>query len=118
MEENEEFSQEKEQKEEKIVKFGLRLWTLPAYVWVFAFVPYFLKRKSEYVQFHAKQGVVLFIVEIILVLISPIPIIGLIVSFFGFVFCAIFSIIGMFKGLAGKKWVMPIIGKFANKMKD
>ena len=104
--------------EGKKVKFGLRLWVLLAYVWVFAFVPYFLKRRNKFVQLHAKQGVVLFVTEIILTLVSAIPIIGQIVGMIGFLFCTFLSIKGIIIGLAGKTWVMPLIGRYANKLKE
>lgn len=104
--------------EQKKTSFYVRLWTVPAYIGVFAFVPYFLKRKNEFVQFHAKQGVVLFIVEIILTFIFSIPIIGQIIGSIGFIFCFYLSIRGIFSGLAGKKWVLPLIGRYARKIKE
>jgi len=94
-----------------------RLWVVSAYVWVFAFVPYFLKRRNEFVQFHAKQGVVLFVAELILILLSAIPIVGQLVGLVGFIFCFYFSVRGIFSGLAGKKWVFPLIGRYASKIK-
>lgn len=114
----EETTQVVQEVEQKRVKFGLRLWTVLAYVWVFAFVPYFLKRKNEFVQFHAKQGVVIFITELILILVSTIPIIGQLVGMVGFLFCTFLSIKGIIMGLAGKKWRMPILGRYASKLKD
>ena len=44
------------------------------YVWILCLVPLFLKRHSKFAQFHAKQGLVLFIVEVIGWLIFWIPI--------------------------------------------
>ncbi|MFN3301625.1 MAG: DUF4870 domain-containing protein [Patescibacteria group bacterium] len=105
----------KEAEPEK-VSFVARLWTIPAYIWVFAFVPYFLKRKNKFVYFHAKQGVILFITEIIAVLISAIPVIGQIIGIILFILCAFFSIKGMIMGLRGKYWTMPWLGKYTEKV--
>ena len=35
------------------------------YIWILCLVPLFLRRRSAFAQFHAKQGLVLFILEII-----------------------------------------------------
>lgn len=107
------------EKSEKREKVGLisRLWTVPAYIWVFAFIPYFLKRKNEFVYFHAKQGVILFITEIISILISAIPIIGQIIGILGLFFCTILSIKGMIMGLRGKKWIMPWLSRYTEKIR-
>jgi uncharacterized membrane protein len=116
--ENKDLNQGKVEPSKEKVGFYSRLWVISAYIWVFAFVPYFLKRKNEFVQFHAKQGVVLFVTEIILILISVIPIIGQIVGMIGFLFCTFLSIKGIIMGLTGKKWVFPLIGRYANKLKE
>ena len=36
-----------------------------SYLWILCFVPLFLKKKSKFAQHHAKQGLVLFIAEIL-----------------------------------------------------
>lgn len=104
--------------EQEKISLWSRFWALPAYIWVFAFVPYFLKRKNEFVQFHAKQGIVLFVTELILILIFAVPIIGQLIGLIGFIFCCYLSIRGILSGLAGKKWVFPLLGRYAHKMKE
>lgn len=108
--------EEKENQKEEKKSFMSRLWCIPAYVWVFSFIPYFIKRKNKFVYFHAKQGVVLFIAEIIFILISAIPILGQIVGILGLIFCTILSIRGMIAGLRGKEWVMPWLGRYTEKL--
>jgi len=44
-----------------------------SYVWILCLVPLFLKKNSKFCQFHAKQGLLLFIVEVIGMVIFPIP---------------------------------------------
>jgi uncharacterized membrane protein len=104
-------------KKEKISFFS-RLWVISAYVWVFAFVPYFLQRRNEFVKFHTKQGIVLFVTELILIFLSCIPIIGQLISLVGSIFCAYLSIRAMVLGSRGQKWVLPLIGKYAERIKD
>ncbi|MBT4495794.1 hypothetical protein HOC73_03530, partial [bacterium] len=47
-----------------------------SYVWILCLVPLFLKRKSKFAQFHAKQGLLLFVIELFGWLIFWIPLIG------------------------------------------
>ena len=82
-----------------------------AYVWILCLVPLFLKRKSKFAQFHAKQGLVLFILELILSLIFWIPIIGWAL----FIIVIILSLLGIKNALDGKYWEMPVIGKYSKK---
>ncbi|MCX7778716.1 MAG: hypothetical protein N2259_00505 [Patescibacteria group bacterium] len=93
-----------------------RLWAIPAYLWVFAFLPYFLKRKDEFVYFHAKQGVVIFIVELFSLLIFPIPFIGQVIGLIGLIFCSLLALRGMLSGLSGKKWSMPWLNRYTEKI--
>ena len=46
-----------------------------SYVWILCLVPLFLKRKSKFAQFHAKQGLLLFVIELFGWLIFWIPLI-------------------------------------------
>jgi fumarate reductase subunit D len=82
------------------------------YVWILCLVPLLLKRDSKYAQFHGKQGLVLFIVEIIGWLVYWIPLVG----WFFAMLILVFAIIGFIKALSGEYWEMPIIGGFAKKL--
>jgi len=83
-----------------------------SYVWILCLVPLLLKRKSKFAQFHAKQGLLLFIVEIFGWLIFWIPFIGWALLFI----VIFFSLLGIKKAMAGKYWAMPFIGKYVNKL--
>ncbi len=83
-----------------------------SYVWILCLIPLFLKRQSQFTQFHAKQGLILFIIEVIGWLIFWIPLIGWAL----FVFIIIMAIMGIMNALAGKYWEMPILGKYARKI--
>ncbi len=83
-----------------------------SYVWILCLVPLFLKKNSKFCQFHAKQGLLLFIVEVIGMVIFPIPFLGWLL----FILVVIFSILGVRAALAGEFWEMPILGKYTNKL--
>lgn len=83
-----------------------------SYIWILCLVPLFLKRRSHFAQFHAKQGLLLFVIEIIGWIIFWIPIIGWAL----FIMVIIYSIMGAQKAMAGKYWVMPFLGKYVSKL--
>lgn len=83
-----------------------------SYIWALCLVPLLFKRHSEFAQFHAKQGLLLFLIEILGWLVFWIPIFGWLL----FVMVILFSLLGIRSALDGKYWVMPILGKYVNKL--
>lgn len=82
------------------------------YVWILCLVPLFLKRNSKFCQFHAKQGLILFIAEIFGWLIFWIPLIGWLLG----IVILIFAALGIMNALQGRYWEMPVLGKYARKI--
>ena len=92
-----------------------------SYVFVLCFVPLLLAKDSVFVQFHAKQGLVLFIVEVVVMILASIlvfiPILGWMANLIMYAFVVIMSIVGFVRALQGKKWEMPLLGSYAKKLK-
>ena len=95
-----------------------------AYLGILFLVPLLTKKDSKFAMFHAKQGMVLFIIEVILWIINFV----LIASLFGVLFLgwilwiiwmivAIFALIGLIQALSGKYWKLPIFGGWAESFK-
>jgi fumarate reductase subunit D len=83
-----------------------------SYIWVLCLVP-LLGSKDEFVKFHAKQGFVLFIIELALILVAWIPVIGWLLS----LIVALVAIIGLIKALNGEKWEIPYVYNWSKKIK-
>ena len=83
-----------------------------SYVWILFLIPLLAKKESKFCQFHAKQGLVLFLIEVVGCLVFWIPIIGWIL----FIAVVVFAIIGILKALSGEYWEMPFIGEYAKKI--
>lgn len=83
-----------------------------SYVWVLCLVP-LLGSKDEFVKFHAKQGFVLFSIELALILVGWIPVVGWLAS----VIVAVVAIIALIKTLNGEKWEIPYIYNLSKKIK-
>ena len=86
------------------------------YIGVLCLIPLLAKKDSKYAQFHGKQGLILFIVEIIAFVIGIIPILGWLIGFIFIICCIILSIIGIIKSLSGEYWKMPVLGQYAEKI--
>lgn len=93
-----------------------RFFSAIAYVGILFLIPLLLKKDSKYSQFHAKQGLVLFIAWAINSVIVIIPILGWIVSFVGSIVLFVLSILGVLKAYSGEEWKMPYIHEFARKL--
>jgi uncharacterized membrane protein len=71
------------------------------------------KRDSKFCQFHAKQGLVLFVVQTIIGLVAWIPLLGWMLA----LAAVLVSIIGIFKVLAGEYWKIPYLHEYSEKIK-
>ncbi|MCL1791220.1 MAG: hypothetical protein FWG40_07675 [Peptococcaceae bacterium] len=96
-----------------------KLYAILAYIGFLFIVPLAAAPQSPFAKFHANQGLILFIVEISLsilsVIFSWIPILGFIVSilcFFGAIGCLILAILGIVNAANGKTEPLPLIGGF------
>ncbi len=88
-----------------------------SYIGILCLVPILIKEKDEFVKFHAKQGLVLFIGEIIIwIILRIIPYLWFLGNLFGLLWI-ILSIIGIMNVLNNKKKEIPLIGKFGKKFK-
>lgn len=88
-----------------------------SYIPVVNLIPLLIKRDDDFVHFHAKQGLIIFLVWIVIWVISKLPFIG---WFFGsllslalFIVC----IVAIVKVLMGETWEIPVVSKYADKLK-
>lgn len=85
-----------------------KLWAVLSYLGVLVFLPFLLKKDSKFVQFHAKQGLVLLIGWVLTML----PF-GSIIA----IIALIFSIMGIIDVLSDKTTKMPLVGDLAEKIR-
>ncbi len=79
-----------------------------SYIWVLCLIPLLMKRDDAEVQFHAKQGLILFLIEAVSFGVFWVPLFGQLL-FFGLVFL---SVVGIFYALTGQQKPLPVIGRF------
>ncbi|MBU3925064.1 hypothetical protein KJ854_03955 [Patescibacteria group bacterium] len=85
-----------------------KLWALLGYLGILVLIPLLAKKDSKFAQFHAKQGLVMFIIGFFL----WIPIVGWLAAI-AWIFIWIIAVI---KVLQGQYWKAPVIGDFAQKI--
>ncbi len=88
-----------------------------SYIGILFLVPLLVCKENAFVQFHVRQGLVLFIAEIATAFISWIPILGWFVGSVCYIIWFVLSIMGIMNVLNGRQTSLPIIGKFAKKFK-
>ncbi len=86
------------------------------YINVLCFVPLFLKKDNKFAQFHGKQALVLFILEIAASILKIVPALGDLIFTVAFVVFGILSLIGIVKVLMGEYWEMPVIYDISNRI--
>lgn len=101
-----------------VVSSESKIWGFISYLWLLFLLPLLLKKNDKFAQYHAKQGLVLFIVWAIFWVAGMFPLIGwIVIRPVGWIITLIFFIIGIVNSLQGKTNPLPIIGKFAEKLK-
>jgi len=83
-----------------------------SYVWILCLVPLLGKKDSKFAQFHAKQGLVLFIIEIVSGLLIWFPIFGQLLA----LALLVISVVGIIKALNGEWWEIPYIHDWSKKI--
>ncbi len=90
-----------------------------AYLSILVLIPLFAAKDSKFARFHTNQGLVLFICEvavwIITAILGGIPILGVIISIVGWLLNIAFlvlAIIGIVNVVNGKAKELPVIGKY------
>ncbi|MCQ2424246.1 MAG: zinc ribbon domain-containing protein [Clostridia bacterium] len=95
---------------------GNKLMGVLAYLGILVLIPIFAAKESKFARFHANQGLVLLIVDIILAIVSSIlgkiPLIGWLLGLVIDIIIIALVVIGIINVCNGKAKELPLIGKF------
>ena len=86
------------------------------YLSFLCFVPLLLKKKNDFAQFHGKQALVLFIMEMAACILKVVPTLGELVFILAFVIFGLLSLIGILKVLMGEAWEMPVVHEISSRI--
>lgn len=86
------------------------------------FIPFLVSKDSPFVKYHAKQGLVLFLFNVIIwIVYSVFSVVtlglGALIAWVLFIPPFVFAIMGMMNAWNGKMVELPMIGKYADKIK-
>lgn len=79
---------------------------------LFLFILPLGKTNSKFCQFHAKQGIIIFIAWIVVSFLSWIPFIG----WAAWVFLFVITMMAIVKTLRGEEWEIPYVSTYASKI--
>ena len=91
-----------------------------SYIGILCLIPLLAAKESKFAQFHAKQGLVLFLAEVLLSILYAIPVLNVVMVFVGwiiYILLVVLAIMGIVNALQGKYWKMPVLGGMAEKFK-
>ncbi|MEM5798050.1 MAG: hypothetical protein QW703_01895 [Candidatus Aenigmatarchaeota archaeon] len=94
-----------------------KFWAAISYLWILFIFTILLKKDSEYAMYHAKQGLMLFICSLIVMVLSWIPVAGFAILVLGSIAIFILFVIGLYNAITGKKEPLPVIGKYGEGIK-
>src|SRR3990167_5938968 len=86
------------------------------YIAILCFVPLFLKRDNKFAQFHGRQGLVLFILELAAAMLVVVPVVGEVIFRLAWFVFSVFSLAGIVKVLMNEYWEMPVIHQISSKV--
>jgi uncharacterized membrane protein len=93
-----------------------RFLAMISYLGILCLVPMLLNKNDEYVNFHARQGLFLWMWGVLAIFGLYLPVVGRL--FFGAsaMLIVLFSLIGILSVLLTKAWKFPLIGVWAEKL--
>ncbi|MCL1829628.1 MAG: zinc-ribbon domain-containing protein [Oscillospiraceae bacterium] len=91
---------------------GTDILALLCYFGILLLIPYIIRPGSQFVKYHANQGLLLLLLGIACGVVSIIPILGWIVGVVAGIFTAVCWVIGIINVLRGRMNPLPIIGKY------
>jgi uncharacterized membrane protein len=86
-----------------------------AYFGCLTLIPLLTVKDSDYVKFHAKQGLALLLLSVANSLLQFVPFIRYLGCFTSLAIFIV-SILGMVKALAGERWRIPVVSDIADKI--
>jgi uncharacterized membrane protein len=93
-----------------------KFFAVISYISFLCIISLLLKKENKFAVFHAKQGLVLFVAEVAVFLLSIIPLLGQFINIAGGVLLVILSLAGVLFSLQEKYGKLPLISKVAENI--
>ena len=100
---------------EKEIQEG-KFFAVISYISFLCIIALGFKRDNKFAVYHAKQGLVLFVFEVVSFILSIIPFLGGILRTFGIAVFSLVSIWGVLQALMGNLCRIPVVSDIADKV--
>ncbi|MBF0127294.1 MAG: hypothetical protein HQM02_08800 [Magnetococcales bacterium] len=96
--------------------FGSKMMAALSYLGILSLVPLLVNKDNVYVRFHARQGIILWIWEVVAIYTLVVPGVGRAFFSISGILCFAFSVIGLISVVMGRAWKLPLIGNWAQSI--
>jgi uncharacterized membrane protein len=93
-----------------------KFFAVISYISFLCIVSLLLKKDNKFALYHAKQGLVLFVLEVACFILSIIPLLGWVMKVLGGTILALCSLWGILQALSGKDNRIPVISEIADNI--
>ena len=93
-----------------------KFFAVISYVSFLCIITLILKKDNKFALFHAKHGLVLFVMEVAAFILSIIPFLGWLIGVFGYTLFLLISLWGIMQSALGIYCRIPVITKISEKV--
>ncbi|MDD5561246.1 MAG: hypothetical protein PHT50_03840 [Candidatus Omnitrophica bacterium] len=101
--------------DENIIREG-KFFAIISYVSFLCIITLILKKDNRFALYHAKQGLVLFVMEVAAFILSIIPLLGWLIGVFGYALFFLVSIWGIMQSALGIYCRIPAVTEISEKV--
>ena len=93
-----------------------KFFAIISYVSFLCIISLVLKKNNKFALYHARQGLVLFVLEVAAFILSIIPLLGWLIGVFGYALFLLVSIWGIMQAALGLYCRIPVISEISEKV--
>jgi len=93
-----------------------KFFAIISYVFFLCIITLALKKDNKFALYHAKQGLVLFVMEVAAFILSIIPFLGWLIGIFGYALFLLVSLWGIMQAALGIYCRIPIVTKISENV--
>ena len=102
------------QEEQEIVDG--KFFAVISYVSFLCVITLILKKSNKFALYHARQGLVLFVMEVAAFILSIIPLLGWLIGIFGYALFLLVSVWGIIQAALGIYCRIPVLSEISDKI--
>jgi uncharacterized membrane protein len=93
-----------------------KFFAVISYVSFLCIVTLILKKNNKFALYHARQGLVLFVMEVAAFILSIMPLLGWLIGIFGYALFLLISVWGIIQAALGIYCRIPIVSEISDKI--